>query len=263
MKKIFRWWKNNHTVLTALWRRDIENIYAGTFLGFSWLLVAPIVYSLTLYLVFRYGLKVDVGGNTSYGTYLLAGLQPWLFISSYLNSSTTMLKQYSYLLKRANISVFVIPLVRLKTETMIHLILLCFLFIVISLEGVTPNWSWLRVIYYLFCTLILLISLGLSFSAISVFLSDVAKFVAILIQIGFWCTPIIWSSSIVPASYRWLIELNPAEYIVSGYRCSLLDHCKDPVILYQHVYFWGVTLVLLCVGLFVFRKLKPHFAEVV
>ena len=67
------------------------------------------------------------------------------------------------------------------------------------------------------------------------------------------------------ANYPWLIKLfklNPMYYIVTGYRDSMLGH----VWFWNHwgwtVYFWIVTVVLFALGSWIFKRLKPHFADV-
>jgi hypothetical protein len=44
------------------------------------------------------------------------------------------------------------------------------------------------------------------------------QIVTMLIQFGFWLTPIFWSLKMVPERYHWIINLNPMVYIIEGYR---------------------------------------------
>jgi teichoic acid transport system permease protein len=60
-----------------------------------------------------------------------------------------------------------------------------------------------------------------------------------------------------------ILKLNPMYYIVSGYRDSLLFNVPFWQNWQYALYFWGVTLVCLVVGILVFNRLKPHFADVV
>ena len=58
------------------------------------------------------------------------------------------------------------------------------------------------------------------------------------------------------------LKLNPFYYIVAGYRDSILTgnwFWERPTLT---VYFWGVTFILMFLGLKVFRKLRPHFSDV-
>ena len=59
-----------------------------------------------------------------------------------------------------------------------------------------------------------------------------------------------------------ILKVNPMYYIVSGYRDAMLNNIWfwDRGII--NVYYWGVTLVILFVGTKIFRRLQPHFADV-
>ena len=57
-------------------------------------------------------------------------------------------------------------------------------------------------------------------------------------------------------------KLNPMYYVVTGYRDSMLGH----VGIWNHaswtIYFWVVTILLFGLGSVIFKRLKPHFADV-
>lgn len=60
-------------------------------------------------------------------------------------------------------------------------------------------------------------------SSIIVFFKDLGQIVNIVLQIGLWVTPIIWSYIIVPEKFQWIVKLNPVFYIVEGYRDSFIE----------------------------------------
>ena len=92
---------------------------------------------------------------------------------------------------------------------------------------------------------------------------SVPEIVAIALQIGMWATPIMWSFTRVEGhKIAVLFKLNPLYYIVTGYRESLFDHRFFWQDTGMTIYFWAVTLLLFAFGTFVFKRLKPHFADV-
>jgi len=111
-----------------------------------------------------------------------------------------------------------------------------------------------------------LLLLGLSWitSSLSVMLRDVGHLVNILLQFGFWLTPVIWDVRMllpVPEWVRQALLLNPLCFIVEGYRHSLIEGIpfwRDGL---AAGVFWGVTGIVLWIGGAVFRKLKPHLAD--
>jgi lipopolysaccharide transport system permease protein/teichoic acid transport system permease protein len=121
----------------------------------------------------------------------------------------------------------------------------------------------LLIIYYLLCTIVLLLGLGWLFAALQVFYRDLAQGLTISLNIWFWLTPIVWSQDIVPRTYYRLMEVNPIFYIVQGYRDLLIYPKPVWPTLHQTLVFWLIALTLLATGALVFRQLKPDFADVV
>ena len=109
--------------------------------------------------------------------------------------------------------------------------------------------------------------LGLSYftSAISVFFKDMQQIVAIVLQFGIWMVPIMYDELLFTNKAPWLkifFKINPFYYIVAGYRDSMITgnyFFERPGLT---LYFWLVTLFLLFVGLRFFRRLRPHFSDV-
>lgn len=120
----------------------------------------------------------------------------------------------------------------------------------------------IQVIYYLFSGIVLVIGLSWITSSLVIFLKDIGQIVSMLLQFGFWLTPVFWSTKILPLKYHFFIKLNPMYYVVEGYRGSFIynewfwEHGK------LTIYFWVVTIGIFVIGATVFRRLRPHFADV-
>ena len=103
-------------------------------------------------------------------------------------------------------------------------------------------------------------------SAIQVFFKDMAQIVSICLQFGMWLTPIMYSEQLFLdkglTMAPMILKLNPFYYIAAGYRDSMLTgdwFFMRPTLT---VYFWAVTLITMLVGLKVFKRLRPHFSDV-
>ena len=75
----------------------------------------------------------------------------------------------------------------------------------------------------------------------------------------FYGTPILYSVSMFPERYRWILYLNPMAQIVSAYRDIFLYHNIPD--LYGLAYLAGISILLFIIGLAIFRKLEKGFAE--
>ena len=65
-----------------------------------------------------------------------------------------------------------------------------------------------------------------------------------------------------PAWLTPLLKINPFYYIVAGYRDSMLTGDGFWMRPTLGIYFWAVTIILMLLGLKVFKKLRPHFSDV-
>ena len=128
--------------------------------------------------------------------------------------------------------------------------------------GYTPTLYWIQTLYYLFATSVLILGLSWVTSSVVVFFRDIGQFVTMIIQFGFWLTPIFWNIDTIPKQYHWIIQLNPMAYIVDGYRNSMIYHKWFWEDMGMTIYFWIVTLVIFVLGGLTFKKLRPHFADV-
>ena len=74
----------------------------------------------------------------------------------------------------------------------------------------------------------------------------------------------MWGGAGVGLSERMIriFQLNPMYYIVSGYRDALIGKVWFYEKMGLTVYFWTVSLLMFVMGLFIFKRLKVHFADV-
>ena len=102
-------------------------------------------------------------------------------------------------------------------------------------------------------------------SVIRVFSRDVAHGIQVLLQLGFWVSPVFWDFDMIPDRFQALaalLKLNPFVYIVQGYRHSLVEQIPFWADWRLMLYFWGFTLAVWLAGYGLFKKLKPQFADV-
>ncbi len=98
-------------------------------------------------------------------------------------------------------------------------------------------------------------------SALSVFFRDFAQLTGIVTGILFWLTPILWGPAQMGERALAILKLNPMYYVASGWRDSLIDGVPFWQRPAMTAWFWTAALAALVAGRLVFRRLKPHFAD--
>lgn len=253
----------NRILMYELIKRDFKQRYSDKLLGLVWSVLDPLAMMVIFWLIFGVGFRGGRDMEVPFVTYLITGLVAYTFFQSGLSQATDSIKSYSFLLKKVNFRVSVLPLVKILTEFMLHLIVVAVMVIILLFNGIEPNIYWFQFIYYAFATLLLLLGLSWLSSSISLFVPDINNIIAILLRFFFYLTPIFWEIKMLPQKIHWILKLNPMYYIATGYRDSFLlqrPFWQEPVLSF---YFWGLTVLFLLLGILVFKKLKPHFADVV
>lgn len=271
LKKMFslpaELWQNRR-LIWKLSKNDFKTRYAGSYLGIIWAFVQPVITILVYWLVFEKGFGSNAqlfkkGVQVPFVVYLTSGLVPWFFFSEAVNNSTNALLEYNYLVKKVVFKISILPLIKIIAASFIHIFFIGVLLVIYLAYGYQLTPYTIQLFYYSFCLFILVLALSYTLCSVVIFFRDLTQIVNIALQIGMWATPIMWSFTVAEGTgFEWLFKLNPVFYIVNGYRQSLFDKVwfwQQPG---QLAYFWGVTILLFAFGTFVFKRLKPHFADV-
>ena len=255
-------------LILDLSKADFRKRFVGSYFGIVWMFIQPMVTIAIYAFIFgEHGMKnAPPVPGVSYVIWLTPGIIPWFFFSEVLNTGTNCLQEYHYLVKKVVFEVEMLPVIKLISCFMVHV---CFLVIMIGLyliSGYMPMITWLQILYYSFAASMYALALTYLTSAIQVFFKDMAQIVSICLQFGMWLTPIMYSEQLFLdkglTMAPMILKLNPFYYIAAGYRDSMLTgdwFFMRPTLT---VYFWAVTLITMLVGLKVFKRLRPHFSDV-
>lgn len=250
-------------IILELTKRDFRAKYLGSYLGIVWAFVHPSVYIVILWFVFQVGFKTPSMDNVPFALWMMAGIIPWFFFSEALIASTGAVMENSFLIKKVVFSMGLLPLVKILSNMVIHLFFIAAIFAMSIFYGYMPSLHNIQVFYYLIAATVLLTGLSWLTSSLVIFLRDVGQIVNIILQFAFWMTPLFWSAKILPPNLHNLIKLNPVYYLVEGYREAFIYKVWFWEKHYMWtLYFWAVTGCIFVVGAIVFRRLRPHFADV-
>ena len=263
MKEIVR----KRKLIWNLAKADFRKRFVGSYFGIVWMLVQPIVTVLIYFFIFQVGFKsVPPVPGVPYVLWLIPGIVPWFFYSEALNCVTGCLQEYSYLVKKVVFQVEILPIIKLISCMLVHAFFAGIMLAVFLCYGRLPMATWIQILYYSFAAAMLALAFGYLTCAVNVFFKDMAQIVSICLQFGMWLTPIMYSEQLFLdkglTMAPMILKLNPFYYIAAGYRDSMLTgdwFFMRPTLT---VYFWAVTLITMLVGLKVFKRLRPHFSDV-
>jgi ABC-type polysaccharide/polyol phosphate export permease len=255
--------RKNVYLLVELIKKDFIARYLGSYLGVLWAFIQPMITIMIFWFVFQVGFKSAPVENIPFVLWLVTGILPWFFITDAINSATNSILDNSFLVKKIVFRVSLLPIVKICSSLIVHVFfigILCMMFIYYSFF---PTVYWLQALYYLIASICLILGLSWITSSLVIFLRDIGQVVAMIIQFGFWITPIMWPLKIVPEQYRWWLMLNPAYYIVEGYRDAFINQIWFWQKMQLTIVYWLVVVIVNIVGIVLYKKLRPHFADVI
>ena len=250
-------------VLYELAKRDFQQQYMGSYLDLIWVFLQPLIFIGILYAVFTFGFRSGQSSDMPFSIYLITGMVAWLYFSDILSVTAGVISSHAYLVNKVDFRLSILPIVKILSALVSHLFFILLAIGIAWFHGYAPSVYILQIFYYLFAMVALLLGFGWMTSSTSIFVKDVSKIVSIIVQFGFWLTPIFWNLGMIPQKYQWIIKLNPVFYIIRGYRDSLVLKIPFWSHLFDTIYFWSFTAIVLFCGIAIFGKLRPHFAEVV
>ncbi len=253
----------NRSLIWAMSKQDLKSRFAGSYLGIIWVFIQPAVTIIILWFIFEIGFKSKPVDNFPFILWLSCGIIPFFFFQEGLVSATNSVIENKFLLSKVAFRISILPIIKIIAALTIHLFFIGILFLMFMLYGYYPDLYSFQIFYYLFCLVIFLLSVSWITSSTILFFKDIGQVVNILLQFWFWGTPIFWALNIIPKKFHFFLKLNPMYYIISGYRDSLINK----VAFWQHykltILFWTFSIICLIIGALFFKKLRPHFADVV
>jgi lipopolysaccharide transport system permease protein len=253
---------SRRNVLYELTKRDFKSVYLGSYLGIVWAFLLPLANVFIFWFVFQIGFRSRPVENFPYVLWYISGLIIWNFFSDSVNNGMNSVVQNAFVIKKVSFSIGILPIVKILSAFIIHLFFIGLVIVLLAIYGHNPSIYYLQIIYYLFSTFVFVLGISWITSSVVIFFRDLRQIVSIFMQFGFFLTPIFWNLKILPERYHIFMKFNPVYYIVEGYRDSFITR----VWFWEHwgmsLYFWFVTTIVFALGAVVFRRLRPHFADV-
>ena len=238
----------NWQLLRTLATREIRQQYVGSILGIVWQVVTPLVLITVFWVVFSVGFRVQPAAGVPFAVWLTAGMAAWFVFSEIVSGCVHSITGNTHLVNKVVFPLQLLPVIKVLTAISNHCIFLLILFVLIFLNGLPLSWYVLQGLYYFFCLVVLALGIGWTVAALNVFTRDTARLVGVLLQVGFWATPVLWDIKILPEPYRSIFAFNPMHYIVQGYRDSFLYATPVSQRVDETLVFWMVTAGLLLLG---------------
>jgi ABC-type polysaccharide/polyol phosphate export permease len=239
--------------LMALVKRDLKKRYATTMLGVAWTLLQPLVLVVIYVVVFVFILRSgrDDRSAREFVFFMLTGMLPYLAMTDGIQRASTSLRDDRALLDRDVFPGEVIPAARVVTASVGEAVGLALLVLMGAFFGSSPSGWLLALPLLIVMRMLLTCAFAWTVSTLSIFVTDLAEVLSLLLTAWLFLTPIFYTMNDVPPFMHWMMALNPLHHFVQAYRLVLLEG-RAPL---PAGVFAAIWMVLLAgSGLWFFRK---------
>ena len=248
-------------VLLQMTKNDLKAKYSTSLLGAFWIFVLPLVTIVVFWFVYEMGFRLQPVKDVPFILWFVSAYVPWLFFSEYLISGANCLREYSYLVKKVKFRVELLPVIKLLSGVAVHVFFILVMLGMFGLYRVAPQPYMAQILYYSGAMILHSYGLILLLSASYALFPDIVQVAQVVVQIGFWVTPIIWNIREMDETIASVIRFIPMAYIVEGYRDSMIYQIGFWEKPEETIVYWVLTGIVFLAGKIVFSRLEPFFAD--
>jgi lipopolysaccharide transport system permease protein len=252
-------WRHRELFYFLTWR-DLKVRYRQTVLGAFWAVVQPVMLMVVFTVVFGKLAKLPSDG-IPYPIFAYVALVPWNFFAAALNRCITSLVGNNNIISKVYFPRLIVPLAATFAGVLDFSISLLVLLSMMVWFGFIPGWAAVTLPLFLILALTTALSIGLWLAALNVRFRDIGLGIPFVIQVWMYVSPVAYSVSLVPESWRWLYSLNPMVGVIEGFRWGLLGK--------GHLDFGALALstagvlVLLLGGMVYFKRTERTMVDVI
>lgn len=236
---------------------DFKLRYNNSALGYIWSLLNPLLIFSVLYIVFSIFMRFkDI---EHYQLYLLLGIILWNYFAEATNNGMQSLQFKASLISKINFPKWVIIVASNLTALLTLMLNLIVFSIFFIFSKVIPTKTIIFFPLYLLELIVFSLAVSLLLSSFYLKFRDLAHIWSVVIQIGFWITPIIYPITRIPENIRQFLLLNPMARIIVDSR-SVMIYDTIPSLRHNLISLLMIA-VLIILGVIIFKKRSSNFAE--
>jgi lipopolysaccharide transport system permease protein len=238
--------------------RDITVRYKQTSIGVAWAILQPFLTMVVFTFVFGRFANFPSKG-VPYPIFTFSALLPWTYFASSVAASGQSLTANKPLVTKVYFPRVLLPLAAVVVPIVDFLLAFTVLVAMLFWFHITPSWAIVLAPFFLFLAFATAFGVGLFLSAVNTRYRDVPYAIPFLMQIWLYLSGVVYAISALPEKWQWLLALNPMTTAISGFQWGILD--TNPPDLGKSLVSVAATAAFLIVGLWVFRRSEPRFAD--
>jgi ABC-2 type transport system permease protein len=270
VKKILARYNYSLILLRELVKTDFKLRYQGSILGMLWSVLKPLMLFAVMYVVFVRFLKFGAG-IPHFPVMLFLGIVFWQFFSEATSQGMTSIVGRGDILRKINIPKFVVVISTTFSALINFGINLMVVFVFALINGVDITWMALLIVPLIIELFVFSLAVSFILSALYVKFRDLSHIWEVVMQAGYFLTPIIYPLSMViamsPLAAKILL-LSPMAQMIQDARWAVVSPSVETVwnqfnfVPYMLIPFI-ITVAFVAVSALYFRRASKRFTELV
>ncbi len=253
----FRQIYHYRALLWALVTRHLAIRYRGSFLGFFWSLLNPLLLMAVYSLVFKYYVRIQ--GVEHYSVFMFTGLLPWLWLTSSLTEATSSIVGSGHLITKSMFPAQILPLVPVVTNCINLLLSLPVLFLFMLWSGTPFHWTLLLLPILILIQFLTLQGIGIFLGSLNVFYRDIQHILGNALTFVFFLCPILYTPQTVPPQFQFSLDYNPLAQLTMGYHSLIMEGALPSA--YSICFMLVFMILSLTLGYWVYGKNQESLSE--
>ena len=253
-------WSYRELLYFLAWR-DLLVRYKQTTVGVAWAVLRPAIQIVIFTFLFQRVAKMS-SGEIPYSLLVTAGALPWQLFATAFASAGDSLMASSGLISKIYFPRLLVPAAPLVVGFVDFAISLLILVVLLVWYQYVPDFRILTLPFFILLALLASLGAGLWLAALTVKYRDFRFISPFIVQIGFFLSPVGFSSSHVPGSLRLLYSLNPMVGVIDGFRWAIF---RGTIPFYWPGLVMSIvtSLFLLTTAVIYFRKTEKSFVDMI
>jgi len=251
----------SQNLLWTLAVHDFRSQYLDSMLGFLWSWIKPLVMAgIYVYIFSSVTSSADpvTGNPVHFGLYVFAGMLPWFTVQESLQRATTVLIDYSHLVRHHTLPLYILPFHIVLSATGSGIMAVIVFLLVKSVISGLPDFHSLLLIAFLPLQILFCSGLSLLLCTATVFVRDISHLTISLLTIWFFASPIVFPLHSLP----WILKepwSNPLVSLTQIYRDLLLFHTLPDLNIV--LIFTAFALLSIMVGTYFYLKTHREIVD--
>jgi lipopolysaccharide transport system permease protein len=252
-------WHYRELLARLAWR-DIAVRYKQTSIGVAWAILQPFLTMVVFTFIFGRFASFP-SKNVPYPIFTYSALLPWTYFASAVALSASSLVSNRALVTKVYFPRVLLPMASVSVPVIDFALASVVLAGMMVWFDVWPSAALVLAPVFLLMAVVAALGVGLFLSAVNVRYRDVPYAIPFLLQIWLYLSGVVYAMSALPERWQWVLALNPMTAVINGFQWGVLGTEAPDV--GKTLVSVGTTVLFFVVGLWVFRRSEPRFADTI